>query len=332
MKNLQYGKFRCILIAAVSLFLTLPVTAQNGVAINTTNSPANASAILDVASGTKGVLLPRMTASERGAISSPATGLTVYQTDGSKGYYHFNGSAWVRIGDAADISGVIPVANGGTGNNSLTANGVLYGSGTGAVNATPASTAANSYLTTVTAGGVPSWTVPQVPQFISLQNTVSSLPSTGAYTIGGNPVWSLGTSWTPSTILTYQAITAMGTSEFRTNKSINLNNLRLTGWIENQSGLATGNITIYLMKYSVGAVTNIPNYTSSGIGGTSLGSVTINMSNATTTYLYDLNIGSVALVQGDVIVPVIYNSGGSTRSVYTSGKIAWTVDLGTTLN
>ena len=67
------------------------------VGINSDGSTPHASAILDVSSTTKGFLAPRMTTSQRAAITSPATGLLVYQTDGTPGYYYFDGSVWVLI-------------------------------------------------------------------------------------------------------------------------------------------------------------------------------------------------------------------------------------------
>jgi len=56
----------------------------------------------------------------------------------------YNGSAWVTIDSTtalgSEVTGTLPVANGGTGATSLTANGVLIGNGTGAVTAVDLST------------------------------------------------------------------------------------------------------------------------------------------------------------------------------------------------
>lgn len=62
--------------------------AHTGIGIST----PNASAKLDVSSTNKGFLPPRMTATERGNIQSPAAGLMVYQTDGTSGLYYHNGT------------------------------------------------------------------------------------------------------------------------------------------------------------------------------------------------------------------------------------------------
>lgn len=63
-----------------------------------TSSPA-ASSLLDLTSTTKGLLPPRMTATQRNAISSPATGLLVYGTSGNK-LYLYNGTSWRPLLDS----------------------------------------------------------------------------------------------------------------------------------------------------------------------------------------------------------------------------------------
>ena len=76
------------LLAAV--VLTASTYAQVGIG---TTDP-NGSAALDITSTTKGLLIPRMLAGDRTAIDTPATGLMVYQTDGTAGFYYYNGSSW----------------------------------------------------------------------------------------------------------------------------------------------------------------------------------------------------------------------------------------------
>ena len=61
-----------------------------------TSSPA-ASAILDLSSTTQGILVPRMTAAQKAAISSPTTGLLIFQSDAPSDFYYFNGSSWISL-------------------------------------------------------------------------------------------------------------------------------------------------------------------------------------------------------------------------------------------
>ncbi|MDD2964015.1 MAG: tail fiber protein [Bacteroidales bacterium] len=85
--------------------------AQN-VGINSDGSTPNASAMLDVKSTNSGILIPRMTATQKGGISSPATGLLVYQTDGAAGFYYYTGSAWTMLGTGSGNGTVTSVATG----------------------------------------------------------------------------------------------------------------------------------------------------------------------------------------------------------------------------
>lgn len=57
---------------------------------------ANASAILDVQSTTKGLRLPNMTTAQKNAIASPAAGLLVFDTTLSRPCF-YSGAAWVTL-------------------------------------------------------------------------------------------------------------------------------------------------------------------------------------------------------------------------------------------
>jgi hypothetical protein len=72
------------------------ITLNAQVGINDNNASPDASAMLDVKSTTKGMLIPRMTTTERNVISSPATGLMIYNTTTNQFNFH-NGTVWVAI-------------------------------------------------------------------------------------------------------------------------------------------------------------------------------------------------------------------------------------------
>ncbi|MBC8046542.1 MAG: hypothetical protein H7Y00_07085, partial [Fimbriimonadaceae bacterium] len=85
-----------ILLCTTQLFAqtnTFPATGSAGVGTTT----PNASSILEVNSTTQGMLAPRMTKTQRDAIATPATGLLIYQTNSTPGFYYFNGTAWTAV-------------------------------------------------------------------------------------------------------------------------------------------------------------------------------------------------------------------------------------------
>jgi len=94
MKKMTTLKLRS-LFASAAILLCLFTNAQNNIGIGTA---PNASAKLDVSSTTQGMLIPRMTAAQRNAITTPATGLLVFQIDNTQGFYFYNGTAWVVVG------------------------------------------------------------------------------------------------------------------------------------------------------------------------------------------------------------------------------------------
>lgn len=87
-------------------FLVATITSNAQVGIGTPTP--DASSQLDITSTDKGVLVPRMTAATRTGIGSPATGLLVYQTDGSPGFYYNSGTPavpnWVLIQNSANVT------------------------------------------------------------------------------------------------------------------------------------------------------------------------------------------------------------------------------------
>lgn len=89
-----------LLILFFLMHSSVMLFSQN-VGINNDASQPHNSAMLDVKSTEKGLLIPRMTMAERDDIDEPATGLMIYQTNNTAGFYYYNGSAWTSVGAAA---------------------------------------------------------------------------------------------------------------------------------------------------------------------------------------------------------------------------------------
>ena len=86
------------LLLVITILMPVFVFAQS-VAINNDGSAPDNSALLDIKSKEKGLLLPRMTSAERIAIASPALGLTVFDTN-SLSFWIYRGAlnnGWVEI-------------------------------------------------------------------------------------------------------------------------------------------------------------------------------------------------------------------------------------------
>ncbi len=84
-----------LLFISCALLLFSMLNAQS-VGIN--KEVPHQSAILDIESTDKGILVPRMTAADRNAIASPAMGLLVFQTDEAAGFFYYDGIDWVTLG------------------------------------------------------------------------------------------------------------------------------------------------------------------------------------------------------------------------------------------
>jgi len=100
---------KAVIVACLFLgcaFYSAHTFAQSA-GFNYTGAKPHVSALLDIsdsaagAGGHKGLLIPRMTLSNRNSISSPATSLIIYQTDNTPGFYYNSGTAgspaWINI-------------------------------------------------------------------------------------------------------------------------------------------------------------------------------------------------------------------------------------------
>jgi hypothetical protein len=86
LKNLLFSLF---------IFLIFPLSLSAQVGVNGTNSDPDPSAMLDVESTNKGLLMPRMTTNQRDGIANPAAGLMIYNVDDSC-FNYFSGLEWVK--------------------------------------------------------------------------------------------------------------------------------------------------------------------------------------------------------------------------------------------
>lgn len=90
-----------LVVTLIIFSLSLSVISQVG--INNTGSAPLESAMLDVSSSDKGMLVPRMSSSNRTSITSPANGLLVYDTDSSRFYYYDGG--WNTVANQHQLGG-----------------------------------------------------------------------------------------------------------------------------------------------------------------------------------------------------------------------------------
>jgi hypothetical protein len=118
-KNYYY--FLIILLLTI---ISNEVKSQEGVSINTDGTDPDASAILDVKATGKGLLIPRMDLAARNLIGTPATGLLIFQTDATPGFYFYNGTTWERIAAGSSLSASLDNGKIFVGNISNTATGV----------------------------------------------------------------------------------------------------------------------------------------------------------------------------------------------------------------
>ncbi len=92
MKHLSYlFKFSFALLLLIGM-----ITQMDAQRVGIGTNDPDSSAILDITSSTKGVLIPRMSATDRQNINDPAPGLMVFDTT-TNAFYYFNGIGWQEM-------------------------------------------------------------------------------------------------------------------------------------------------------------------------------------------------------------------------------------------
>lgn len=80
----------------LSIGLLFSINSFGQMGVNASGATPHASSILDISSTTKGLLIPRMTTTQRSDLLMSAPGLTVYDTD-YKDFFYFASPSWYKI-------------------------------------------------------------------------------------------------------------------------------------------------------------------------------------------------------------------------------------------
>ena len=118
------GLFLVLFLLANVIGINFAVS-QSGVSINTTGAAADSSAMLDVGSSSKGILIPRValvSTTDITTIKSPAISLLVFNTNaamtgGGIGYWYFDGSIWKSLTGSGTTANNAWLTTGNSGTN-----------------------------------------------------------------------------------------------------------------------------------------------------------------------------------------------------------------------
>ena len=271
---MRFKKFTTIIragLAVATLFLMSNQSLFAQVDGKIGNNPGNkaASAVLELESTTKGFLLPRMTAAQMNAISSPANGLAIYNTD-IQCTFLYRGSTWVSLCDSATngltkSGSVISLGGALTGATTITSSA----SNTLAIDGLQGGAATDSIMTLVGSTGVlRRRTVADVLAGSGNVWLVGGNTLTTAGTVGSNSNHDFGVITNGITRLTFSsagAITQTGTGQ-----------VTFTGNVDATNGLDV--TTAQLTANAGSTLTGTTNVNATGAGATNIG----NASSATT--------------------------------------------------
>ena len=297
------------------LFAAFVINAQN-VAINNDGSSAEASAMLDVKSTTKGFMMPRVTSAQRTSIASPALGLLVFDIT-TNTIWAYNGSSWSNLTSAGGGSLTLPFSqtvnvidpvfqleNNGTGNVIMIRNnssGVglhLYSNNGVGIDASSANNIGIK-ATSSTSNAIHAYT----------DNPNNTIPTIRANNFGGGPgLW---------------ANSAVDNGAYGTTAGIGKSGLRGDGTGESSNGVfgattsATGNGVSGFNAGGVGVLgTSTSNYGVKGVTNTATGFAGVHGLNNGTAGTGVLGVSHAANTQG---VYGSSNNGIGVRGLSSSG-------------
>jgi hypothetical protein len=103
----KYFSIKLLLLMSIVSFDILAQGDNVGIG---TLKPDN-SAVLELSSDSKGLLIPRLTISQRDQILSPASGLMIYQVNANPGFYYFDSKSWKPLNSIEAKSVALDIQN-----------------------------------------------------------------------------------------------------------------------------------------------------------------------------------------------------------------------------
>ena len=185
--------------------LSLGNNANNNAILNASGlsvgtATVGTSALVDFTSTTSGLLIPRMTTTERDAILTPETGLMVYNTT-DNAFNFYNGTAWTAIGGATTLSGLTDVNTATpTAGNFLVGDGVdfesiamsgdilMTGTGVTSIQANAVQVADVDFINTATATAGNIWVADGTDFESVAMSGDASIAASGALTVTPNAI------------------------------------------------------------------------------------------------------------------------------------------------
>jgi hypothetical protein len=266
------------ILLGLMLLFTIATKAQVGIGTSSPDYSARLQIDANAATNAKGFLLPRVTATQKGGIVSPATGLIVYQTDGTQGFYYYDGSSWKLLPSA---SNAVPYT-GATrsvdlGNYDLTVNGITVGRGSGNISSNTASGDQALYSNTTGSHNTASGDQALYSNTTGFHNTASGYQALysniqGYYNLASGPyaLYS-NTIGSSNTATGYSALYSNTTGIYNTANGLQALYYNTTGWYNTATG-------------SDALVSNTTGYYNVAIGSNSLYGMTTGSANTAIGY------------------------------------------------